>query len=245
MKRYYALAQQGSEASVTIYGDITSWPWSESDVSSYNLARELAGIEAKTIHVYINSYGGEVSEGLAIYNALKRHPAQVITHCDGFACSVASVVFMAGERRVMGGASLLMIHNAWTDARGNAEELRKRAEDLEIISAAAAQAYRAVVSITDQELDAMLDAEAWIAPEDAVRMGFATEIEEEHTQQPSLSARKLIMEALRRPSTCTDAASIGAAVADALILKLQGPTAEKPPNVAENIPLNFLTALMR
>ena len=113
-KKYYSLVQENNEATINIYGDITSWEWFESDVSSYTLSKELEVIEADTIHVYINSYGGEVAEGLAIYNALKRHKAKIITHTDGFACSIASVIFMAGDERIMSTASLLMIHNAWT-----------------------------------------------------------------------------------------------------------------------------------
>lgn len=194
MKKYYALEQEGNAASVTIYGDITSWPWLESDVSAYLLSKQIDGIEADTIDVYINSYGGEVAEGLAIYNALKRHRAKVVTHCDGFACSAASVVFMAGDERIMGEASLLMIHNAWSYTSGNADDLRKAADDLETISRAAAEAYRASVSIDDETLDRMLAEESWIAPQDAVNMGFATGIEDYgKSTVPAASARTAIM----------------------------------------------------
>ena len=116
MKKYYSLYQEeGSrEASINIYGDITSWEWLESDVSSYTLSKEIEGLDVDNLHVYINSYGGEVAEGLAIYNSLKRHKAKVTTHDDGFAASIASVIFMAGDERIMSNASLLFIHNAWT-----------------------------------------------------------------------------------------------------------------------------------
>lgn len=176
MNKYYQLSQNGSEADVYIYGDITSWEWLESDVSSYTLARELQELDVDTINVFINSYGGEVAEGLAIFNSLKNHKAKVKTVCDGFACSAASVIFMAGEERAMNNASLLMIHNAWTFAGGNADELRKQADDLETISAVAANAYREVVNISDEELEQLLADESWIAPTDALSMGFATSI---------------------------------------------------------------------
>ena len=98
MKKYYSmdLNQDSREASVQIYGDITSWPWMESDVSAYLLSKQIAALDVDTIHVYLNSYGGEVAEGWAIYNALRRHPAQIHTYADGFVCSIASVIFMAG-----------------------------------------------------------------------------------------------------------------------------------------------------
>ena len=82
-------------------------------------------MDTDEIEVHINSNGGAVSEGLAIYNVLKNSKAKVTTYCDGFACSPASVIFMAGDERVMNGASLLMIHDAWTYGQGNAAELRK------------------------------------------------------------------------------------------------------------------------
>lgn len=194
MKNYYSLVQNESAAEVVIYGDITSWPRLESDVSAYLLSKKIAGIDADTIHVYINSYGGEVSEGLAIYNALKRHKAKVVTYCDGFACSAASVVFAAGDERIMGDASLLMIHHAWTCAGGNATKLRKTADDLETISDAAANAYRAVVSIDGDTLNQLLENETWIAPQDAVNMGFATGIEtHQQSDVPAASARAAVM----------------------------------------------------
>lgn len=175
-KRYYSLVVQGDEADIYIYGDIVSWPWFDSDVTSYNLAKEIEGLEVDQINVYINSYGGEVAEGLAIYNALRRHKAKVRTVCDGFACSAASVVFMAGDERVMSNASLLMIHNAWLLTWGDMNQLRKQADDLEIINAAAIQAYMNHINISEEELKAMLDAETWISAADAVEMGFATTV---------------------------------------------------------------------
>lgn len=184
MDRYFMAAEEGDALEVVIYGDITSWEWIESDVSSYTLSKLIRESGAKRITVHINSYGGEVSEGLAIYNALRNHPAAIRTICDGFACSAASVVFMAGDERVMNEASLLMIHNAWTYASGNAEELRKAADDLEIISDTVAKAYEAYVKISEEELKALLDGESWIKPEDALEMGFATsiirQVEERH-----------------------------------------------------------------
>lgn len=177
-KRYYALAAEGEEANIYIYGDIVSWEWFENDVSSYTLVKDIESLseDVKTINVYINSYGGEVSEGLAIYNALCRHKAKVKTHCDGFACSAASVVFMAGDERVMSNASLLMIHNAWMYTAGDTAQLHKDADDLETINAATIQAYLNAVSVTEDELKAMMDAETWISAADALAMGFATTV---------------------------------------------------------------------
>ena len=126
-QKYYSMFQMGNTATINIYGDITSIPWTEDEVSAGNLSRQLEELkDCSEINVYINSYGGEVAEGLAIYNALKRHNAKIKTYCDGFAASIASVIFMAGDERVMNDSSLLMIHNAWTFAMGDSVQLRDR-----------------------------------------------------------------------------------------------------------------------
>ena len=143
--------------------------WLESDVSSYTLSKELQGLDVDVINVHINSYGGEVAEGLAIYNMLKNHKAKVETICDGFACSAASVIFMAGDTRVMNPASLLMIHNVWTSAAGDAKELRKTADDLDKITSASIAAYKEHTNLSEEEIKAMLDNETWLTSQEALK----------------------------------------------------------------------------
>ena len=193
-KKYFQLTQNNNEVDIQIYGDITSWEWYENDISSYTLSKQIKGLECDKINVYINSYGGEVAEGLAIYNQLKRHKAKVKTVCDGFACSAASVVFMAGDERVMSTASLLMIHNAWSWTSGNANELRKQADDLDKITQASINAYMQEVNITEEELKQMLDNETWITPQEALEMGFSTAIvNEKEAEEVSQSVKKSLM----------------------------------------------------
>lgn len=198
--KYYMLTQQGSKAEIVIYGDITSWPWIESDVSSYTLSKALAEMtDVAEIDVYINSYGGEVAEGLAIYNALRRHKATVKTYCDGFACSIASVVYMAGDERIMSDASMLMIHNAWTRTSGNAGQLRKEADDLDKITEASITAYMSGINISKEKLTSLLDAETWLSPAEALEMGFATSVTAlPKTEAAAQSARGQIMRILAR-----------------------------------------------
>ena len=191
---FYAISQndEKSEADVYIFGDITSWPMIENDVSAYRLTNRLAEIPQNVkITVHINSYGGEVAEGLAIYNALKTR--DVTTICDGFAASAASVIFCAGKERIMNAASLLFVHNALVfGTSGNAADLEKQAADLRVMTGAIKAAYReAGVTLGDKALDALLDAETWITPVDAVDMGFATSVmdsQEDTTAQNSVLA---------------------------------------------------------
>lgn len=189
-RKYFSLEKNKQTATLNIYGDITSFPWLDSDVSASNLSRQLEAMgDVTQIDVYINSYGGEVAEGLAIYNALKRHKAKVRTICDGFACSIASVIFMAGDERIMNEASLLMIHNAWAYAGGNAAELRKQADDLEKITQASVEAYKAHSSLDEAEIKALMDAETWILPSEAIDYGFATAVEKTEKAAASQNAK--------------------------------------------------------
>ena len=201
IKRYYSLETEGEKADLYIYGDITSWPWLESDVSAYLLSKKLEELkDVSEINVYINSYGGEVAEGLAIYNALKRHKAKVVTHCDGFACSISSVIFMAGDERVMSNTSTLMIHNAWSRVSGNANDFRKEADDLEKITQLSVNAYMSQVSIPEEELKTMMDEETWLMPQEALEYGFATSISgTEESEKPSQNVRKDILQQIRKP----------------------------------------------
>lgn len=197
MKKYYSLVKnkKKGEAELTIFGDITSYPCNEKEVSSYNLSKQLQQLtDVSTINVHINSYGGEVAEGLAIYNSLKNHKAKVKTYCEGFACSIASVIFMAGDERIMSNASLLMIHNAWTMALGNANELRKQADDLDKITQASVNAYMNHVSISEKELKELLDNETWLDCNEALEKGFATTIRETaDSNKASQSVRKTLV----------------------------------------------------
>lgn len=192
--KYYSLVKAENEATINIYGDITSWPWDEfGEVSASDLSKQLEELQdVARINVRISSYGGEVKEGLAIYNALRAHKAKIVTYCDSFACSIASVIFMAGDERIMNAASLLMIHNAWTLAQGNSKELRKVADDLEAITSASVEAYKERATISEKEIRKMMDNETWISPEKAVEYGFATSVNKEKTENASQSAKQML-----------------------------------------------------
>ena len=183
-ERFYQLINVSEDsATLYIYGDITSIKWFENDVCVYDLAKEIGELNGKALTVRINSYGGEVAEGLAIYNLLKSYAGEVTTICDGFACSAASVVFMAGVKRIMPRSSLLMIHNAWTRAGGDANDLRKAADELEKITQPSVEIYTSVSNLDADEIKAMMDAETWIDADEALGFGFATEISEEAAMQ--------------------------------------------------------------
>lgn len=196
MKKYYSMEVNKEDTDVYIFGNITAHPWREKERDAYSIVKELAEIETKHISVHINSCGGDVSEGLAIYNTLRNHKASVTTYCDGFACSAASVIFMAGDRRVMNEASLLLIHNPSTYGYGDANAMEKCAEDLRKITKASLAAYMTNVNITEDELKQKMDVETWITADEAVVDGFATEIMTEVKEGITQSAMNVIQNRL-------------------------------------------------
>ena len=210
---YFSLvrSEEHKSADIIIFGDIVSKGFVlldalfPADVNSYDLVAQLNDIpEDYDITVHINSNGGEVKEGLAIYNALKTR--NVTTVCEGFAASAASLVFMAGKRRVMNAASLLFIHQAIVSAYGNPDELEKVASDLRTITEAAANAYKeGGVNISDEELKKMLKAESWIKAEEALEMGFATEIAEAEETEDGVvtnnAMQSIIAAVTKKPAT--------------------------------------------
>ena len=166
-----------------IYGDVEGdgydW-WTDevirSETSANTFREELAAHPDVTqINIYINSYGGSVFEGTAIYNQLKRHPAHKTVYVDGFACSIASVIAMAGDEIVMPRNALMMVHNMMMGVMGNAAELRKAADDLDKINEAGREAYlqKAGDKLTPEMIAQLEDDETWLTAEECIRYGLA------------------------------------------------------------------------
>lgn len=165
---------------VSEYGTFDWWTWEyeESKTSAEYFRKALAEIpETDTIELHINSYGGSVKEGVAIYNQLKQKKCkEIVAYVDGFAYSIASIILQAADRRVMGLGTSLLIHNMWLAVAGNAEDLRKAADDLDVLMESNRQIYMEKVNITEDELIEMLNAETYLTPQQAVEMGFADEV---------------------------------------------------------------------
>lgn len=201
MNRYYSLVtnKEKKQCDINIFGEITSYEWDEKSYSSYKLSKQLEELgDVDIINLHINSCGGDVGEGLAIYNALKNHKAKVKTYCDGFACSIASVIFMAGDERIMSKASLLMIHNAWTYTMGNANELRKQADDLDKITSASINVYMSNINITEKELKKLMDNETWLDYKECIEMGFATSVIEDEKNTLNQSVRMSLVNLIKQ-----------------------------------------------
>lgn len=173
---------------VTEYGDFNwmTWEYDESETSAEYFRKALAEIpETDTIELHINSYGGSVKEGIAIYNQLKQKKCkEIVAYVDGFAYSIASIILQAADRRIMGLGTSLLIHNMWLQTEGNAEDLRKAADDLDVLMESNRQIYLEKINISEEELIEMMNAETYLTPEQAVEMGFADEIDSKTKADP-------------------------------------------------------------
>jgi ATP-dependent Clp protease protease subunit len=162
-----------SSADLYIYGDIinnTGWKWDDSDVMPDDIKNILSEIEDKNdLNIYINSAGGSVFAGLAIYNMLKRSKANKTVYVDGVAASIASVIALAGDRVIIPTNAFLMIHKPWSWMAGNATDFRKMADDLDNIESGIMNVYKDNLKegVDIEDIKKLVDAETWLSGEEA------------------------------------------------------------------------------
>lgn len=147
-------------------------------VSASQFAKDLAGITAPTIHLRVNSPGGDVFAGRAMATALQAHPSKVIAHVDGLAASAASYVALAADEVEIAQGAFVMIHRAWGFTVGNAEDHLTQAALLEKIDAELVADYARQTGNDAEQIKAWLDAETWFTADEAVQNGFADRIAE-------------------------------------------------------------------
>lgn len=168
---WYSIQAKGSQAEIVIYDEIGAW-----GVSAKSFMEDLKGLSGiNDITLRLNSPGGNVFDGMAIYNQIKQHEAQVTVYVDGLAASMGSVIAMAGDLVVMPENAMMMIHNPWTMAVGDAEELRNNADLLEKIKKAMISAYTNKSGLSEEEVSSIMDEETWYTGAEAVAIGFADE----------------------------------------------------------------------
>lgn len=162
--------------------DTYTWERVESNTSQRYFVENLKDVkEGDTVNLYINSMGGSVKEALGIYSALRRCPATVVAYIDGFAASAASIIAMAACKVVMPRNTTMMVHNAAWAVYGNSKDLRKSADDLDIINAAMLQSYivKAGGKLTQEKLEELTDGETWLSAEECIQYGLADEYAEQ------------------------------------------------------------------
>lgn len=180
-------ADDGDEAEILIYGDI-GYGWYDEGITGESISREIAAIDSDVINVRVNSGGGLVFEGLAIYNALARHDAKIIMHVDSIAASIASVILMAGDEIRISEGAQVMIHKPWSGLYGDANALRKEAEILDKLEGGIIDIYAARTGAKRADLQAWVDSETWFTGNEAVDAGFADSMTPAKTKKAASSA---------------------------------------------------------
>lgn len=164
------------DRSISIYDVIGFDFWTGEGTTAKRVAGALRSIGKGPVTVNLNSPGGDMFEGLAIYNLLREHPGEVTVKVLGMAASAASVIAMAGDQVQVARAGFLMIHNAWVVASGNRNDLKDFADWLEPFDNAMADIYAARTGLDTKKVGKLMDAETWIGGSEAVDMGFADEL---------------------------------------------------------------------
>lgn len=166
-----------ASAEIFIYGDIGESWWDDS-ITAAQFVKDIAALSAQAITIRINSYGGSVTDGIAIHNAIKRHPAVVTVCIDGLAASIASLIAMAGDTVEMSENAMLMIHAPWTSAGGNSAALRSTADMLDSWASAMSTSYASKSGQSAEAILALLtDGEDhWYTAADALAGGFVTSV---------------------------------------------------------------------
>jgi ATP-dependent Clp protease protease subunit len=205
---YRVQAKKGKVAEVFIYDEIGR-NWFGEGIAAEQFIKDLKALELQPgdeLNVRINSPGGNVFEGVAIHNYLRTLKSQVTVIVDGIAASIASVVAMAGDRIEMPQNAMMFIHNPWMFAVGDAQAMRKAADDLDQIRESMASSYlrRIDKKVDRAALYAMLDAETWLNADEAVAKGFADEVSEP-VRAAALGQFDLAKYGFKVPQQITDA----------------------------------------
>ena len=178
MSKWYKIENKGDKAEIWIYESIGEDFWTGGGVTAKSFQKELSEIKASKIDLHINSPGGDVFDGITIYNLIKQHPAQVTTYIDGIAASIASVIAMAGDKIFMAENALFMLHNPAGMVFGEAADMRKMADLLDTVRDSISKSYVAKTGKTESEINALMDAESWLDADSAIDMGFVDDVTE-------------------------------------------------------------------
>lgn len=174
--RFHVENKAGDETTVYLYGPIVSDNYWGDGVAAIDFVKALAGIDAKTIHLRLDSPGGEVFAGQSMAQAIREHPANIVAHIDGLAASAASWVALAADEVVISQGGMIMIHQAQGIAVGNAADLRGTADLLEKVDSVLVAGYVAETGQTEQQITDWMAAETWFTADEAVASGFADRI---------------------------------------------------------------------
>lgn len=174
-KVFKAEALDEDSAKLIIYGDIGESWWGDY-ITASDVERVLKDLTTNTLHVHINSYGGDVFEGIAIYNLLKNHKAKIVIHIDGVAASAASLIAMAGDDIISGTGAMIMVHEAWTYAYGNKTDIQKVLNSLIGIDKSIVDIYMTRFTGNRSEMETFVRNETWFTSDEALEFGLVDKV---------------------------------------------------------------------
>ena len=183
-------AYDTKKSEIYIYDAIGNPEWGM--IGAMQVVEALKKMEGKRVTVRINTPGGDVDEGIPMFNAMRRHPGGVNTVVDGIAASMGSYLMLAGENRTISRNAMVMVHNPMSIALGNASELRKTADILDKYLERMLPDYSAKTGKTVDELRPLLDAESWFVGQEIIDHGFAIGMEDRDADEPTTKALKMI-----------------------------------------------------
>lgn len=166
-------ALAGDDNVITMFDQIGEDFWSGGGVTAKKVAAQLRAIGDRPVEVHLNSPGGDMFEGIAVYNVLREHPQDITVKVMGMAASAASIIAMAGDRIEIGAASFLMIHNCWVLAMGNRHDMQQTAEWLAPFDQAMVELYAARSGQAPADISKWMDAETYMSGSQAIERGFA------------------------------------------------------------------------
>lgn len=199
-RKFYAIQQADRAADLYIFGDIVSYPWTElGEASGMSIVNQIKNLDVDEIRVHIDSYGGSVSEGWAIYNALRQHPAKIVAYGDGFVASAALFPFLAGDERIASSLSAYYFHQVMVAASGYASDLRAAADEAEKMTEIGINAFVESTSMDADQVRQLMQAETWMTPAQALDCGLATSITQDAALPVAQDAKKAIMQRVLNP----------------------------------------------
>lgn len=180
-------AKEDQTADIYIYDEIGGW-----GISARRFTEDLLSLDNLShINLHIHSPGGEVFDGIAIYNQLKNHSATITVYIDGLAASMASVIAMVGDTVIMPKNAMMMIHKPWGVSWGDANDMREYADLLDKLENVLIPAYVAKTGKTTEEITAMLEQETWLDGDECVEHGFADKVIEPVKAMASLTSKRI------------------------------------------------------
>lgn len=184
------MAASSDDDTITMFDVIGEDWWTGGGVTAKRISAALRQIGDRDVTVKINSPGGDMFEGIAIYNLLRAHKAKVTVEVLGWAASAASIIAMAGDEIRMGLGTFMMVHNAWGVVIGNRHDMREAADLFDGFDSAIVDVYEARTGLKRAEIEKLMDAETFMGPSEAVEKGFA-DVVDDGIEQPEGDAKNM------------------------------------------------------